>query len=79
MKELSKQTIRHLRKEDEQIEVSFAILTIDRSNYSQIIQKIATIINVQLSTEAGQNLLPFVPPKAFENAVRRITTIELQN
>jgi hypothetical protein len=71
MKEVSKQTIRHLRKEDEQIEVSFAILTIDRSNYSQIIQKIATIINVQLSTEAGQNLLPFVPPKAFQNAVRQ--------
>jgi hypothetical protein len=71
MKEPSKQTVRHLQKEDEQIEVSFATLTIDRSNYSQIIQKIATIINVRLSTEAEQNLLPFVPPKTFENAVRQ--------
>src|SRR5919106_1141044 len=71
MKELSKQTIRHLRKEDEQIEVSFSTLTIDRSNYSQIIQKIPTIINVQLSTAAGHNLLPFVTPKTFENAIRQ--------
>ncbi len=61
MKEPSKQTIRHLRKEDEQIEVSFATLTVDHSNDNEIIQKIATTINVQLSTEGGQNL-PFVPP-----------------
>jgi ABC-type uncharacterized transport system fused permease/ATPase subunit len=61
-----------LQKEDEQIEVSFATLTIDSSKNNEIIQKIATTINVQLSTiEAGQNLLPFAAPKAFENATRQ--------
>jgi hypothetical protein len=70
MTETSKLAVGHLRKEDERIEVSFATLTTDGSNNNEIIRKIATAINVQLSTtEGGQNLLPFVPPKAFENAM----------
>nr|MDQ3969807.1 RNA helicase domain-containing protein [Thermoproteota archaeon] len=71
MKEPSKQTLRALQKEDEQIEVSFTTLTIDSSNDNKIIQKIATAINVQLSaTQGAQNLLPFAAPKGFENAIR---------
>jgi hypothetical protein len=71
MTETSKPTVGRLQKEDEQIEVSFATLTIDHSKDSQIIRKIATIINVQLSTTEGGRKLPFVSPKAFENAIRQ--------
>jgi ABC-type uncharacterized transport system fused permease/ATPase subunit len=73
MKEPSKQTVGALRKEeDEQVEASFTTLTIDHSNNNEIIKKIATIINVQLSTtEGGRNLLPFASPKAFEKAIRQ--------
>ena len=60
-----------LQKEDEQIEVSFATLTIDDSDNNAIAKKIATTINVQLSaTERGQ-YLPFAAPKDFENAIRQ--------
>jgi hypothetical protein len=49
MKEPSKiQPEKALQKEDEQIEVSFATLTIDDSNNNEIAKKIATTINVQL-------------------------------
>ncbi|HEU4444427.1 MAG TPA: adenylate/guanylate cyclase domain-containing protein [Nitrososphaeraceae archaeon] len=72
MTETSKLTVGHLRKEDEQIEVSFDTLIIDHSNHDEIIKKIATAINVQLSAiEGGQNLLPFTAPKVFENAIRQ--------
>jgi class 3 adenylate cyclase len=72
LKEASKLTIGRLQKEDERIEVSFATLTIDHSKNNKIIKKIATTINVRLSTtEGGQNLLPFTAPKVFENAKRQ--------
>ena len=38
-----------LQKEDEQIEVSFATLTIDDSDNTALAKKIANTINVQLS------------------------------
>ncbi len=71
MKEPSKQTVGALRKEDEQIEASFTTLTIDHSNNNEIIKKIATAINVQLSTIEGGQYLPFAAPKRFENAIRQ--------
>jgi hypothetical protein len=67
MKEPSKkQTEKALQKEDEQIEVSFATLTIDNPNDNEIIKKIATAINVQLSSTEGGQYLPFTAPKDFE-------------
>jgi hypothetical protein len=71
MKEPSKQTIRLLQKEYEQIEVSFITLAIDHPNYDEIIKKIAAAINVQLSTTEGGQYLPFAAPKGFENAIRQ--------
>jgi hypothetical protein len=72
MKEPSrKQTEKALQKEDEQIEVSFATLTIDNSNDNEIIKKIATTINVQLSSTEGGQYLPFTAPKDFEKAIRQ--------
>jgi ABC-type uncharacterized transport system fused permease/ATPase subunit len=72
MKEPSKiQTEKALQKEDEQIEVSFATLTIDNSNNNEIAKKIATTINVQLSATEGGQYLPFAAPKDFENAIRQ--------
>jgi ABC-type uncharacterized transport system fused permease/ATPase subunit len=72
MKEPSKiQTEKALQKEDEQIEVSFATLTIDNSNNNEIAKKIATTINVQLSATEGGQYLPFAAPKDSENAIRQ--------
>ena len=55
MKEPSKQAMASLRKEDQQIEVSFSILTIDHSNDNEITKKIATAINLQLTTTTPSN------------------------
>ena len=69
--EPSQQNLGALRKEDEQIEATFTTLTIDHSNNNEIIKKIATAINVQLSTIEGGQYLPFAAPKAFENAIKQ--------
>jgi hypothetical protein len=46
-------------------------LTIDNSNDNEIIKKIATAINVQLSSTEGGQHLPFTAPKDFEKAIRQ--------
>src|SRR5690242_669208 len=60
-----------LRKiKDESIEVSYNVLMVDKcglQNPNDILQKIATIINVQLTTE-GSEILPFVPFSNFNGA-----------
>src|SRR5919202_208983 len=62
----SKQTEQGLRKEDEPTEVSYTVLRgISQRNISDILQKIVTAINVQLTLENGQSL-PFVPSNGFD-------------
>ncbi|HEX2124007.1 MAG TPA: hypothetical protein VHF44_00225, partial [Nitrososphaeraceae archaeon] len=62
----SKQTDQGLRKEDEPTEVSYTVLRgISQRNISDILQKIVTAINVQLTLENGQGL-PFVPSNGFD-------------
>jgi hypothetical protein len=62
----SKQTDQGLRKEDEPTEVSYTVLRgISQRNISDILQKIVTAINVQLTLEKGQGL-PFVPSNGFD-------------
>src|SRR5918996_3832936 len=55
------------QKEDEPIEVSYAILrSINRRNRSDILQKIVAAINVQLTLENGQSI-PLISSNGFDN------------
>ena len=62
----SKKKEQGLRKEDEPTEVSYTVLRgISKRNISNILKKIVTAINVQLTLENGQGL-PFVPSNGFD-------------
>lgn len=51
---------------DDAIEVSYSVVLIDQNNIDDVLQRIATIINVQLESEAGERL-PFVPFTKFDS------------
>jgi ABC-type transport system involved in cytochrome bd biosynthesis fused ATPase/permease subunit len=48
-------------------EVSYTILTVNHLNSIDILEKVATAINVQLTLEEGQNF-PFIPFISFDKA-----------
>ncbi len=56
-------------KEDESIEVSYSILSVEQQQGTNddILQKIATTINVQLTLESNERL-PFIPFANFDTA-----------
>lgn len=55
------------RLEDPLLEVSYSVLTIEEQEKIQILQTIATAINVQLTLDK-QDHLPFVAPTDFQLA-----------
>src|SRR5215212_2700931 len=67
--EPSKQVERLHIKEDDDIEVSCTLLALehDKGSIDELIQKIATSINVQLALEQENQKIPFIPFNGFDN------------
>ena len=57
----------HDLQKDESIDVSYSILIVGQEQKPHILQKIATLVNVQLGAE-GNGILPFTPFTDFDSA-----------
>jgi class 3 adenylate cyclase len=67
--ESSKQAERLQISEHNDIEVSYTLFALehDKGSIDELIQKIATSINVQLALEEGNQKIPFIPFNGFDN------------